>query len=269
MNTLPSFMLGTVAVFSAAVSVYAQDIPAVIPGTDVVIVGEVHDNPAHHLNQAQIVLDVAPKALVFEMLSDAQALNVRPEMLADMDTLEQAIGWDDSGWPDFAMYYPIFAAAEGAAIFGGALPRGEVRQAVTDGAASVFGAGAPVFGLDRALDDEEQSQREAGQMAAHCDALPVSMLNGMVEAQRLRDAGLARAVLAAHAETDGPVVVITGNGHARLDWGLAHALEIAAPELDVWSIAQFEAPPEDEVPFDEWIVTEGVDREDPCLAFKK
>ncbi|NBT31976.1 MAG: hypothetical protein EBT13_08780, partial [Rhodobacteraceae bacterium] len=42
------------------------------PNADVYVLGEVHDNPAHHLRQAEIVGQVAPRAIVFEMLSPAQ-----------------------------------------------------------------------------------------------------------------------------------------------------------------------------------------------------
>ena len=106
-------------------------------------------------------------------------------------------------------------------------------------------------------------------MEAHCDALPEDILPGMVEAQRLRDAALARAVLAAMAETGGPVAVITGNGHARRDWGLPRMLARAAPDLTLVSIGQFEAPPEDDPPFDLWLVTTPAPRDDPCAAFRK
>ena len=178
---------------AAASQIYAPDL-AGLPSADVIILGEVHDNPQHHVNQAAAVAALAPKALVFEMLSEQQALRITPDALADQGDLERLLGWQETGWPDFATYYPIFAAAKSAAFFGGAVPRDRVRRAVGEGAAAVFGAAAPLFGLDDALDDHVQTEREAGQMAAHCDALPIEMLPGMVEAQRLRDAGLAQAV---------------------------------------------------------------------------
>jgi len=266
----------TVALSMAAVSVFAQptqprQIDAVglydLPAADVVILGEVHDNPAHHAQQAIAVGAMGARALVFEMLTEAQALRVRPEVLTSSGALEQALGWAGTGWPDFAMYYPIFTASKSAAIFGGAIEREVVRQAVSDGAAAVFGGAAGLFGLDRALDDHVQVAREAGQMAAHCGALPISILPGMVEAQRLRDAGLARAVIAAMAETGGPVAVITGNGHARGDWGMPDALRFAAPELSVLTLGQFETVPEDPVPYDLWLVTDPAPRDDPCAGF--
>jgi uncharacterized iron-regulated protein len=106
-------------------------------------------------------------------------------------------------------------------------------------------------------------------MAAHCDTLPASMLPGMVEAQRLRDAALARAARRALAETGGPVAVITGNGHARRDRGVPALLARAAPGLSVVSIGQLKAPPSSAAPFDFWLVTEPADRGDPCAAFER
>jgi uncharacterized iron-regulated protein len=133
----------------------------------------------------------------------------------------------------------------------------------------VFGAEAGGYGLDQPLPAEEQAARELEQAEAHCDALPEELLPGMVAAQRLRDAGLARAVVEAMSATGGPVAVITGNGHARRDWGLEVYLSHAAPELSVLSVGQLETPPEeDDPPFDLWLVTEPAEREDPCAVFR-
>ncbi len=237
---------------------------------DVVILGEVHDNPAHHVNQATAVAALAPAALVFEMIEPDEALRATPAARRNATALSEALGWEGSGWPDFAFYFPIFVAAPDATVFGGDLPRDQVRLAVSDGAAEVFGSGAGVFGLDAPLDPEEQATREAGQQAAHCGALPDEILPGMVEAQRLRDAALARAVVAAMAETDGgPVAVITGNGHARTDWGLPRMLARALPEASVLSVGQLEGPPDTPPPHDVWLVTAPAPREDPCAVFRQ
>ena len=237
-----------------------------LPAADVVILGEVHDNPRHHAHQARAVAALSPAALVFEMLTPEQAARVTPELLSDEAALREALGWDETGWPDFAMYYPIFAAAPAARIYGAAVPRAALRGIVT--------GEAPLpddslrFGLDRPLPAEQQRRREAMQMSAHCDALPEELLPGMVRAQRVRDAALARAALAALDETGGPVAVITGNGHARTDWGVPSKIALAAPDVSVLSLGQLEAPPEDgAAPYDLWLVTEPAERPDPCEAF--
>lgn len=239
-----------------------------LPRADVVILGEVHDNPVHHLNQARAVASIKPAAVVFEMLTPEQAAKVSTENRTTEAALAKALQWEGTGWPDFKFYYPIFAAAPDAAIFGGNLPRGDVRRAIGEGAAKVFGEGAALFGLTIPLPPEEQSVREAEQMAAHCNALPVEMLAGMVEAQRLRDAALARAVLAARAKTGGTVVLITGDGHAQKDWGVPSTLKVAAPKVTVLSLGQFENSAGDTPQFDVYLVTEAAERADPCLAFQ-
>lgn len=255
---------------SAADAGYAEK---VVPGdvgfgsADVVLMGELHDNPYHHGAQAEWVARMKPEAIVFEMLTPELALRAgqhrgNPAVLGAM------LEWEERGWPDFAMYAPIFGAAPDAAIFGGGVPQGEARAAVAEGAAAVMGGAADVFGLSATLPEAELEARVEEQAQAHCGALPEDLLPGMVEAQRLRDAALARAVLAAMAETGGPVAVITGNGHARRDRGIPQALEAAGAGLDILSIGQFEDAPEDEPPFDLWTVTPAVDRGDPCAPLR-
>ncbi len=250
---------------ASAVEINADALGRLLPA-DVVILGEIHDNPDHHRNQAVAVAALKPRALVFEMLTPQQALQTPPDR-SDAAAMERAYGWQTSGWPDFAMYHPIFAAAPQARIFGGDLPPGAARRAVSDGAARVFGADAPRYGLTAPLSPEDQSLREAEQRDAHCNALPENLLAGMVEAQRLRDAALARAVVQALEETGGPVAVITGSGHARVDRGVPAVLARVVPQVRVLSIGQIEGSAAAEQPFDLWIVTKAVPRDDPCAAF--
>ncbi|WP_425091731.1 ChaN family lipoprotein [Tropicimonas sp. S265A] len=246
------------------------DVP---PSADVVILGELHDNPIHHENQARAVAAIMPKALVFEMLTPDQAAAATPEARSDAARLEAALRWSDGGWPAFSMYWPIFAAAPDAAVLGAALPRDLVRQSVMDGAVAVFeqtGNDPAQFGLDQPLPEAEQTAREEMQQEAHCNALPPQMLPGMVDAQRLRDAAFANAVARAVETYGTPVVLITGNGHARRDWGVPVYLSAVAPELSTYVLGQFEDAPDADYAeqFDAWIVSAPAEREDPCAVFR-
>ena len=147
---------------------------------DVHVLGEVHDNPTHHAEQARRVTEIVPAALVFEMLTEAQAARALPELRGDPTALEEALGWAESGWPDFTMYYPVFAAAPEARILGAAVPRAAARAAMRDGLAATFGDEAGRYGLTEALPPAEQAQRETLQQEAHCGALPDEMLPAMV-----------------------------------------------------------------------------------------
>lgn len=253
--------------FAGDITPMALDDPATFAGADVVVLGEIHDNPTHHAHQARAVAALRPTALVFEMLTADQAARM-PESLPDAATLAATLQWNAQGWPDFALYYPIFAAAPTARVYGAEIPRDMARKAFDTGIAAQFGPEAAAYGLTRDLAPADQSLREAEQMEAHCNALPPDLLPGMVAVQRLRDAALARAVVQALAETGGPVAVITGNGHARRDQGLAVPLALVSPNLTLLTLAQFEATAPESPPYDLWLTTPAPPREDPCLAFK-
>ncbi|HBV53508.1 MAG TPA: hypothetical protein DEF12_00550 [Rhodobacteraceae bacterium] len=217
-------------------ALWAEAIPETVRAAQVVFLGEIHDNPVHHEVQAAWVSALAPRAVVFEMLTEGAAERVRGVASDTAEVVAQAAGWAESGWPDFALYYPIFRAAAR-------------------------------YGLDRALDAEAQIAAQDEQRAAHCDALPEDMLPSMVEVQRLRDAVLAQVAAQALAETGGPVAVILGNGHARLDGGAPEFLARAEPQVRHFSLGQSE----DGAVFGQfdWVVdAPAVLREDPCKAFR-
>lgn len=240
------------------------EIPDAAQKAQVVVLGEQHDNPDHHARQAAWTAALAPKALVFEMLTPAQAARAAApwQTQAQLDAL---IEWSTTAWPSFDMYYPIFAAAPDAVIYGAGVPRKELRRALERPLTE--NPLAPRFGLDAPPDAEEQAQREALQAAAHCDALPEQMLPVMVDAQRLRDMTLADVALRALQATGGPVVVITGNGHARSDWGMPALLRIAAPEVAVFSLGQSEEGTTISGAFALTLDAPAPARGDPCAAF--
>lgn len=256
------------AAFFVATPVFGDTALPDFADAQIVILGEIHDNPDHHDRQAAALRMIAPAAIAFEMLDPDQARIVETRNHAG-PALAEAIAWETSGWPDWAIYSPVFGALGEARIYGMALPRAVVRQAVFDGAAAVFPGDASRFRLDEALPDDEQTARNAAQNAAHCDAMPAEMLPGMVEAQRLRDAHFAAIALQALQETGGPVVVIAGTGHARLDWGMPAALRRADPDIRVFALGQIEDGTSLRAPFDAVLSAPAPDRPDPCAVFRE
>lgn len=245
------------------------DSPDRAAGADIVLLGELHDNPAHHTTQAEWVAALRPTVLVVEMITAETAEALKPAARATSEEMAHALDWAASGWPDFALYWPIFAAAPDAALFGAGLPRDAARAALQTGGAAFFGQeSAALYGLSDPLPQAEQAKREALQMAAHCDALPMDMLAGMVAIQRLRDALLARAATKALATHGPPVIVITGNGHARSDWGVPRYLRRVAPEAQVFSLGQTEDGRPLDGTFDAILDAPPVERGDPCAAFR-
>ncbi len=243
-----------------------DDVAAAMRSADVVILGEIHDNPHHHMVQTEALKIVSPSAVVWEMVTEEGAQRLAQKAASNPEELSRILRWAESGWPPLSMYYPVFQATD-APVYGAMVPRAAARAAMERGAATTLGADAARFGLTIPLSDAEQDAREADQLAAHCDAIPESALPQMVAIQRLRDAVLTRAILRATDETGGPVAVITGNGHARKDWGIPTFLSRLRPGLKVFVLGQSEGG-SIEGEFDAVIDSPSVEREDPCLAFE-
>lgn len=235
---------------------------------DIVILGEHHDNVAHHAGQGALMRQIEPSAVVFEMLTPNMAEVGAQVGVSDLAAFDAAVGWRAAGWPDPEIYQAVFDVMGAAAIVGAALPRASVRQAFAEGAAAVFKGDAARFGLSEPLSESQQVERTELQFNAHCEAMPRDMMGGMIEAQRLRDAHFADVALAALVRYGAPVVVITGHGHARKDWGMPYFMGRAAPQVSVFSVGFLEKPAQQDDPrFDVTVVTTGVSRSDPCAAF--
>jgi|TARA_R110002051_G_scaffold103335_3_gene175130 uncharacterized iron-regulated protein len=230
------------------------------PAADIVLLGEVHDNPDAHLGQAAALRDLRPTAVVFEMLTAEDAIR------ADANRSQIAAAWDASGWRDFPIYAPIFDALGEARIVGAAAPRKAVRSVYSEGAAALFGADAARFGLDADLPEEQQKLRMQLQFEAHCEAMPLERMAGMVAVQRYRDAVFARAALEALEIYGPPVAVIAGNGHARTDWGVPAVIAKAAPEVTTHAIGFVED--DTGMPFDDIRIVPPAERDDPCATLK-
>lgn len=259
------FSLLTGAAFSVAPFVFADTLePLFEADADVFVLGEVHDNPQHHEVQAHLVQILGPTAVVFEMLSPEEAATLDAVPRDPAAIVEAADGFH---WDNLADYAHVLAVSP--VIRGAALDRETVRAAFAEGAAAAFGPDAVRFGVDMDLPEAERALRESAQFIAHCEAMPREMMGGMVEAQRLRDAVFAREVVAALDAHGAPVVLITGNGHARTDWGVPAYLARVRPGLKVFALGQGEDGSAPDGAFDA-VLTDAprVDRPDPCAVFR-
>lgn len=231
------------------------------------LLGETHDNPAHHAIRARLVDALGRSGLrprvAFEQFDAAhdgslQAL-LRTRKAITSEDVARAVEFDRKGW-NWEFYRPIVEAAlrHGMRLRAANLSRSEAMQVARRGATS-----APP---DR-WTDEQQKALEAVIVDGHCGALPEKAIPGMVAAQRARDAKLAEALR--DPPHDG-VVLIAGNGHVRRDFGVP--LYLGAPSVSVGlvEVGTGEARPRDrDLPFDYAWFTERTERPDPCEGFRK
>lgn len=189
-----------------------DDLVEALAEADVVVLGEKHDNPDHHHLQAWIIQRLARVgAVAFEMLDeeDAPALAQGP---TTTQAVAAAVAWEDSGWPHFLLYEPVFAAAleRAAPLFAAHPSAGRLRTVMRQGLRL-----DPLLKLDPLAPDQQKALEDEIR-ETHCGYAPEKMVAPMADAQRFKDAWMAARVI----EAEGPRVLIAGAGHARRDVGV-------------------------------------------------
>ena len=101
---------------------------------------------------------------------------------------------------------------------------------------------------------------------ANCGQLGGPRLDGMRSAQRLRDASMWAALRDA---TKRPAILLAGNGHVRLDYGVPQVIAATQPAAKVVSVGFLEiGEPVRGQPYTHVWVTAAVPREDACAAMR-
>jgi uncharacterized iron-regulated protein len=278
----------------------SDELVAALAAADIVLLGEVHDNADHHAWQAWI-LDAVSRhrrarnanaqlgAVVFEHIraDQRQALDRFAEVRAEDGAtvaaakLFELLRWDESGWPNQAMFAPLFerALAWGLPILAGEASRTSMRAAAKTGASALDTEEHARLGLDTALDAAAEADLLTEIEESHCGMIPKSALANMAFAQRYRDAHLAGAAAAA-ATRHGASFLVAGNGHVRRDRGVPWHLARLAPERSIASVLMLEVEDGktdpatyrqrgEQPPLADFIVfTPRAERDDPCEAWR-
>ena len=247
-----------------------------------ILLGELHDNPAHHELRARVVRQWAglggtgePRPVIVFEHFDREYRNALGALrdsarTAPLDALLDAGHFDRKAW-GWPLHRPLFEAARdsGARWVAANVSREEARS-LRDKPVD------PV--LQRTLDDSDwpasaQQGLEERIREGHCNQLPGAAIPVLVRIQRLRDAALAGAL----AETPGRALLLAGNGHVGRDHGVPRYLGAASRSaLVVGFIEHTEVSPDGlaSLPlallaqrYDLVCVTAPVARDDPCAAF--
>jgi uncharacterized iron-regulated protein len=252
------------------------DVLSRMRSADVVLLGELHDNPHHHARRAALIAALGgPAAVVAEHLPRDAA----PALVAGLagDALRRALeasGFDAKGWR-WPLHEPLFAAIAraGMPLRGGNLERDTARRLAREGAGALpadlapWIAAAPWPGAARAALEHDLLQ-------GHCGHLSASRMPGMVAAQQGRDAAMAQALTEAltQAQASGrrPVILLAGNGHVRHDYGVPALLRQRLPRAQILAVG-FNEPAPAAAPghalYDIVWTTPAAVRDDPCKAF--
>lgn len=257
----------------------AREIAVRAQASEVIYLGEQHDNPVHHSHQREILEAMlsagARPALAFEMLEAGQQEALERGVAEGLgrDALAQRLDWKARGWPDFAMYWPLFELAErhALAVVAADLAPDLVRRISREGLGA---AGAARGDLASALPPDPRRERRIASMIkeGHCGLLADSRLPTMVEAWHARNVTMARRIVQALARHR-PVVVIVGAGHQE-PGGLPAQVEALRPGTRQFIVEMAESAGGEEIgrpsPLADVVwLTPAIERPDPCAPLRR
>ncbi len=247
-----------------------------VGSADLVLLGEVHDNPVAHAVRGALLRAFAASrpAVVFEQFAAGEGPIAPPAPGESLTVWLDRNGFDRRGWR-WPLHEPVVSAALAVAraIWGSNVPRAALGPVVAGGVDSAPGPLREI--IARApLDSASQAALDTDLVVGHCRQLPPEMIPGMRAAQEVRDAAMTRALLAAAA--DGPAWLIAGNGHVRKDIAVPRILASVAPAKRTLVVGLLEreedgSPPAaaDRTPYDLAIVIPRAARPDPCAQFRR
>ncbi|QGZ37039.1 ChaN family lipoprotein [Stappia indica] len=254
-----------------------------------VLLGEIHDNPDHHALQAQLLAAATGEggrkpAVVLEMLPRDRQGDVEAYLASGTATAAgfgEALGWAESGWPDYAIYRPVIEVAFelGLPVIAGDTPREERRKVAAEGAEALGAERIAALRLAEPLGEAADAVLLDTLFDGHCAMMPREALTPLVAVQRLRDATLADAMISAG---DDGAVLIAGSGHVRKDLGVPRYLEWREPDAAVVAVGFVEVTEGESAPllyaggtadvpppYDYLWFTPRKDRGDPCEGLKE
>jgi uncharacterized iron-regulated protein len=269
-------------------------------GAKFILLGEVHDNPEHHLLRAGLIDGLTEDGLfgrkyhppvVSEHIRAEQApalAEFRRRTAAAEEPLPAAtlfglLAWDTTGWPAARMFEPLYGAIIGARLklVPGEPARERIRAVARGGEAALTGEERTRLRLETELPPPLASALAGELKGSHCGMLPDTAIPPMATAQRFRDAHLTDALIA-EEQIIGPTILLAGNGHVRTDRGVPWHLRLRAPGKTVASVMLVEVAdgrndalayvprdPEGRPAADIVILTPRAAREDPCEKMRR
>jgi len=259
------------------------EVISLINKSDVILLGEIHDNPVQHeiqqkLFEARIASGARP-ALMMEQLNienqpeldHALMGSDRNEVLNNVYKLVKFSNAED--------YKPLLAIAvdNKLPIIAANTPNQKLNPVIWRGYDAYDADELKRLKVEEVWNDKRQKYMVTHMGGAHCGQLRDELRVGLSRSQRLRDALMVDSAVSSIPRG---VVAILGSSHARRDIGLPLYFAARDPKAHIISIAFIEVSPDvtdpktyladsstGEAPFDVVWFTPRVERGDPCADF--
>lgn len=282
-------LVGRIWLSAEARFVEPEELAAQAAESEILLLGEKHDNPDHHRLQAWLLEEVAarrgkPPLVVFEAIDEDQRAALEAHLAShpqDSQGLGEAIAWDERGWPDWSHYRPLaeIALRSGGTLVPGSLPRASLRALGREGSSALEPRWSALAAPEARLPLELREDLGRDIAEGHCDMLPDAAVESLTQVQEVKDAYMAEALLKTLRDRpSGLAVLVAGNGHVRRDRGVPWHLSRRAPGQRLFvfvpievaagatRVADYDRGP---LPFDAVWFTPRSDDQDPCARFRK
>ncbi|MFK7827719.1 MAG: ChaN family lipoprotein [Oligoflexales bacterium] len=250
---------------------------------DLILLGEVHDHPDHHILHLKILKSLDQRNLLgslflehFDLGQNKTLNNIfnGPDPFID---LEKKLNWSQ-GWDDFRFYEPMLKTAWKAKqkIKGVNISRKHLKMLVNGKKVEVLSEEEiqrinKIPSISKILEDSLAEEI----VRSHCDMFPKKHAAPIVNAQILRDKIMSHLLFGSLAPKK-ISVFIGGNGHMRKDRGVPYYLAPLDPSLRLLSVGFIQVNQEKtdldsyaDLPYDLIFFTPVFDVSDLCKKFRK
>lgn len=236
---------------------------AALRAQPLVLLGELHDNPAQHSLRARalqrLLAEGARPALLMEQFDREQQPAIDRLLAtpgADADALIAA-AWPqgNAGW-QWPLYRPFITLAlhHRLRLVAANVSRTDTRRVISGGLAAA--------GFDAAVPADIADAQAAAIVASHCGQVDEPLARKLMLAQVARDQFMARQ-LVTHAA--GGALLLAGNGHVRRDIGVPRWLPADWQRRSI-AIGLVEPGEATAQAFDLVLRTPAAQRQDPCAG---
>ena len=172
--------------------------------TRYILMGEVHDNPDHHVIQANLIETIASArrrpSVVFEMVPRSLAMEIsRYDLASDsaLDEFAKKLRWEERGWYSWDIYRPVALAAarNRLPMIAGDLDRTLLRAISKNGWTALTTEQIDDFAINSNLPSQLEAELLNILDSSHCGMMPSTVLPSMLKVQRARDGSMADAMV--------------------------------------------------------------------------
>jgi len=222
------FRTGQIVNMERSEAVRFDELITALSGCDVIFIGEIHDNPEHHLMEIQILQALADRigdhlavGMEFFQLGQQEAIDHYLHGLISEDRFLEAVDWKESWGFDYLFYRPLMLLSKerGLRVLALNAPAAIVRKVAKVGLSGLTAEERSQLPEHIYLGNEAERAYLREAFSVHKD-MDLKSFERFYEAQCVWESTMAETISRHLAASGGKMVVFSGNGHIVYKFGI-------------------------------------------------